>query len=570
MVEKKHTILIADDEEINREVLKKILRPYYNILEATDGMEVLEHLTEEHEEIACIILDLIMPNISGMDILRIYSKSQKLKDIPLIVSTGDKADQNELFSLRYGAWDFIMKPYQSEVVQFRVRNAIDRSNLRLKRKLQYMQRFDELTGIYKKEEFVVETQRMLEENPHQQYMLIYFDVDKFSNFNSIFGIKEGDRALCYIAKMLQRHAMKYQTITYGRDKADVFLVCQPMEDEEDLQKLCNNFTSELQRYKKNYDMLFNFGLYFITDNQISVAKMIDRAKLAFRVSKKDYMHNYGIYTDQLEEKVLWEQSIENDMRKALEREEFKLFMQPKYEIRHNTISGAEVLVRWQKSDGSMVSPGMFIPVFEKNGFIMELDYYIWEHSCKILREWIDAGKEPYPISVNISRISIYNPRMVEQICGLAEKYRIPPHLFQLELTESAYTDNQVAVKEAMEELQRRGFYVLMDDFGSGYSSLNVLKDIIVDCLKIDMKFMEKSEYPKRSENILAAVIKMAKCLEMPVVAEGAETEEQVQFLREQGCEYVQGFYFARPMPWKEYEELVEKEKKEKELVVTGP
>ena len=204
----------------------------------------------------------------------------------------------------------------------------------------------------------------------------------------------------------------------------------------------------------------------------------------------------------------------------------------------------------------MISPGEFIPVFERNGFILKLDQYVWEKTCQLLAGWRDEGRKIFPVSVNISRVSLYNPKIVDVICGLTEKYNIPPEWLQLELTESAYTGNPKAIKEMMEQLQKKGFSILMDDFGSGYSSLNVLKDIAVDVLKIDMKFLDGSGDDGRSENILASVVRMAKWLNMPVVAEGAERKEQVSFLHSIGCEYVQGFYFARPMPVKEYEKLL--------------
>lgn len=203
----------------------------------------------------------------------------------------------------------------------------------------------------------------------------------------------------------------------------------------------------------------------------------------------------------------------------------------------------------------MISPGEFIPVFERNGFITKLDYYVWEQTCIQLRRWLDEGKQPLPISVNLSRISLYNKEVVEVICDLVDKYQIPRSLFQVELTESAYNTNPKAVQEMMQRLREEGFYILMDDFGSGYSSLNVLKDIVVDVLKMDMKFFSGDDKEGRGENIMAAVIRMAKWLNMPVVAEGVERIEQVEFLRSIGCEYVQGYYFAKPMPVEEYEKL---------------
>ena len=289
---------------------------------------------------------------------------------------------------------------------------------------------------------------------------------------------------------------------------------------------------------------------------MSIPVMIDHAKLASKECKGNYIQNYHIYTEEIGKSIQEAQSIVSKMERAMKEEQFVLYLQPKYGLAKYKLRGAEVLIRWLTPEG-MVSPGKFIPVFEKNGLIMKLDYYVWEQSCKLIRNWLDRGIKPFPISVNISRVSMYNPRIVEEIHELTVKYDVPPELFQLELTESAYTDNPESIKKAMQQLQEYGFKILMDDFGSGYSSLNVLKDISVDILKMDMKFMAApgSENQRRSESIVANVIRLAKDLDLPVIAEGVEEKEQVEFLSSVGCEYVQGYYFARPMPVAEYEKL---------------
>lgn len=283
--------------------------------------------------------------------------------------------------------------------------------------------------------------------------------------------------------------------------------------------------------------------------------MYDRANLAAKHCKGNYIRNYAFYTRQMSQEIEKEQRIVNSMKSALENHEFVVFYQPKYGLSDNQIAGAEALVRWKHPERGMISPGEFIPVFERNGFITKLDYYVWEQTCIQLRKWMDEGKNPLPISVNLSRISLYNKDIVNVICNLVDSYRIPRRLFQVELTESAYNTNPKAVQDMMQRLREEGFYILMDDFGSGYSSLNVLKDIVVDVLKMDMKFFAGDDREGRGENIMAAVIRMAKWLNMPVVAEGVERIEQVEFLRSIGCEYVQGYYFAKPMPVEEYEKL---------------
>ena len=253
-----------------------------------------------------------------------------------------------------------------------------------------------------------------------------------------------------------------------------------------------------------------------------------------------------------------EQQIINEMDTALEEKQFVVYFQPKYELDGYTPRGAEALVRWKKPDGTMVSPGEFIPVFEKNGFIIKLDYYVWDQVCQLIATALRAGRKPDPISVNVSRVNLYNPNFLESLVNLVEKYRIPPEYLHLELTESVFSDTENVILNAVNYLHKAGFTILMDDFGSGYSSLNVLKDIDLDVLKIDMKFLSKGKDDGRGEKILAAVIQMAKALDMPVIAEGVEEKKQVQMLKRLGCNYIQGYYFAKPMPQEDYERLARK------------
>lgn len=365
----------------------------------------------------------------------------------------------------------------------------------------------------------------------------------------------GDELLKYIADLLIRAVKNRNDITFGRMDADIFCFCMSYENTKELVESFNKMRDILSRYPLDFDIVPIFGVYLIAGKKITPNHMYDRANLAAKHCKGNYIRNYAFYTRQMSQEIEKEQRIVNSMKSALENHEFVVYYQPKYGLSDNQIAGAEALVRWKHPERGMISPGEFIPVFERNGFITKLDYYVWEQTCIRLRRWLDEGKQPLPISVNLSRISLYNKEVVEVICDLVDKYQIPRRLFQVELTESAYNTNPKAVQEMMQRLREEGFYILMDDFGSGYSSLNVLKDIVVDVLKMDMKFFAGDDREGRGENIMAAVIRMAKWLNMPVVAEGVERIEQVEFLRSIGCEYVQGYYFAKPMPVEEYEKL---------------
>ena len=242
------------------------------------------------------------------------------------------------------------------------------------------------------------------------------------------------------------------------------------------------------------------------------------------------------------------------MQKALDEEQFVVYLQPKFDLASDTACGAEALVRWLHPEKGLISPGVFIPVFERNGFISKLDYYVWHKTCALLRRWLDKGARPSPVSVNISRISLYNPRLTEVLTGLVREYALPPALLQLEITESAYMTNPDLMKNTIASLHQAGFTILMDDFGSGYSSLNTLKEIDMDVLKVDMKFLPVGEAVGRAEIILSSIIKMANWLGMHVVVEGVESRQQRDFLEGAGCECVQGYFYSRPIPSAEYEQ----------------
>lgn len=556
LMTRKHTILIVDDARHNRTALREILNDNYIVLEAENGQNALAVLEEKYQAVTVIILDLIMPDMSGLELLEIFHRDARYQNIPVIAMLRGINDEIECKCLEYGAWDFMRKPYDPTIVRFRVKNVIERSQMRVDDELKYRAEYDVLTGILNKSKFFYNTRNMLNIFGTEDFAFIRIDIEKFQLINSFFGMDEGDNLLKYMADYLQNVEKEYRYITYGRIEADIFAVCFSYKSEKEITDFVKKFTNQMEKYPLDFDITPFFGVYLVKNRDLSINEMYDKANLASKNCKGNYIQNYFFYTKEMSEEIIKEQHIINNMKNALKNEEFVLYLQPKYELQRNSIAGAEVLVRWITADGRMISPGEFIPVFERNGFILKLDQYVWEKICQLLAGWRDEGRKIFPVSVNISRVSLYNPKIVDVICGLTEKYNIPPEWLQLELTESAYTGNPKAIKEMMEQLQKKGFSILMDDFGSGYSSLNVLKDIAVDVLKIDMKFLDGSGDDGRSENILASVVRMAKWLNMPVVAEGAERKEQVSFLHSIGCEYVQGFYFARPMPVKEYEKLL--------------
>lgn len=551
----KNTVLIVDDSGINRTLLKRILEGDYQVLQAENGRAALDLLERNSGQITGIVLDLIMPVMDGFAFLEQVQAVEEYRNIPILVATADEGGEAENRCLKLGAWDFVRKPYNPATVRLRLQNIISRSRMYLLEQMRYMAEHDTLTGLYNREKFFQASRQMLDERPGETFAFIRFDIDRFRIINSFFGEEEGNRLLRYISELILKIAGRLSCATYGRMEADVFCFCAHYEETRFLQ-IAEDVRRKLREFSHQYYAEPNFGVYIIEDPDLDVETMYARAAMASEQCKSEYLKFYAYYNQPLGDALFRTQEIINEMDDALAQRQFVVYLQPKYDLHTDLPYGGEALVRWQHPEKGMISPGEFIPVFEHNGFISKLDFYVWEEVCRLLRKWMDEGRNPAPISVNVSRVNMYSPNLVQTLQDLVEKYQVPPRLLNLELTESAYMDNPESMKKTLENLRRCGFVVMMDDFGSGYSSLNTLKDITVDILKIDMKFLPTGESNGRSERILVSVIRMAGWLGIPVIVEGVETLQQRNFLKSVGCGYVQGYYYARPMPVEEYETLV--------------
>ncbi len=417
----------------------------------------------------------------------------------------------------------------------------------------YLATYDELTGIYNKQAFYAKTKEMLLDNPDKNFDLLRINIERFKVLNDLFGESTGDKLLRYIGKFLKE--INLPLCVSGRLYADNFVVCYEA-GKGDSRRMINTLQMVADSFAINNRTILSFGLYRIDDKTLPVSVMCDRANMALWKAKGNFKNPYCEYDEKMRQQVLKEQKIINAMEMAIQNKEFTLYLQPKYDIEKGTIIGAEALVRWISLENGFISPGDFIPVFENNGFVYEVDKFIWEESCRYLRKWLDEGREVHPISVNVSRIDLYAPKLVQHLVDLREKYQLPSQYLELEITESAYTEDPEQIITITRQLREAGFVILMDDFGTGYSSLNMLKDIQIDVLKLDMGFLKSSDYSAKGGNILTAILKMAESLKMQTIAEGVETKEQVEFLKSIGCKYVQGFYYSKPLPVDEFEKLI--------------
>lgn len=424
----------------------------------------------------------------------------------------------------------------------------------LQEKYRYLATHDSLTGLYNRTYFFEKAEEFMKRNPDEQYLIICSDIRQFNTVNDIFGTETGDQILKSIAEQFMQKDKNDRV--YGRIAGDSFAMCITKEKFKDLEAYLENGTT---MYVKNikYPIMNHMGIYEVEDLSLSVAAMCDRALLAIDSIKNDMQKGIAYYDDKLREKRLQEKAIIRDLFPAFEKEEFTVYLQPQVSHSMRAIVGAEILVRWIHPEQGVIPPDRFIPLIESNGLVSRLDQYIWRKACEVLKHYEKKGKK-ISLSVNISAKDFYYLDLYKEFMGLVEEFDIEPSRLKLEITESAVmldVPKQVAL---IHKLQAEGFMIEMDDFGSGYSSLNTLKDIPVDILKLDMKFIGQAQDPQRSANILQMVVGMANKLHMPVIAEGVETKDQADFLGSIGCDIVQGYFYARPMPLEEFDELLEK------------
>lgn len=414
---------------------------------------------------------------------------------------------------------------------------------------------DELTGLYNRNAFYNHAREMLLKNPKEHFVLIRADIDRFKAYNDLRGTKAGDKLLAEFGKEMRRRSWPELAI-FGHLEADHFCVLFP-KNHLSLDLRISNYQVWLDKIVPGYRLISSIGIYDITDHDLDVSLMCDRALLALKTVKDTYGTKIAWYDESLRRQLRSEQALIEDMEQALLQEQFVIYLQPQIDYVNNSLIGAEALVRWKHPSRGLIPPGDFIPLFEKNGFIIQLDSYVWEKACMQLRHWIDKGyKQIVPISVNISRYDIEDPTVCDRLLGLVHKYDLSPMMLKLEITESAYMENPEKLLEMASRLQSMGFTVEMDDFGAGYSSLNTLKDVSVDVLKLDMRFLSKGWDDARGGLILSSVIRMARWLGLPVIAEGVETKNQAEYLKSLSCHYMQGYLFAKPMPIEEFEQSV--------------
>ncbi len=416
---------------------------------------------------------------------------------------------------------------------------------------QYRLTHDELTTLYNKEGFTQATESLLRDTD-KTYLLLYSNIKDFKLFNQLFGLDRGNGILINIGEMMIQNAKDDDV--YGRINSDHFALCMPKErfDEKSFKKLVREIAGKVT--SKSYSLHIQVGVYEIIDPKMDITLMCDRAYMACKSIKKDGVCEIAWYSDEMLVHALLEKEILSSFDFAIINRQFGIYLQPQV-YADGKIFGAEALARWIHPENGIIQPGVFIDVLERSDLIYKLDRYIWELAAKQLANWKGTQWEDVSISVNVSPKDLYYLDIKKEFTELTEKYHIDPKSFNIEITETAVTSDVNKCAKLILELQKCGFLVEIDDFGSGYSSLNMLKDINADVLKIDMGFLRKTDNQKRAQVILNYTVDMAHELGMRVITEGVETQDQLDFLTGMGCTMFQGFYFAKPMPIDQFEEL---------------
>lgn len=547
----KRKILIVDDEPINRELLGNILEEKYDILYASTGSEAIEMIHKNRDTLSLVLLDLLMPEMNGMDALVQIKNEPEISPIPVIVLTSEK--DAEVESLSVGAIDFIPKPYpKPEVILARVQRTIELyEGWDIIRWTEY----DSLTGLYNREYFYRYAEQF---DLHSDASMdaIVININHFHILNERYGKRFGDEVLKRIGKKVEE-IVRDDNGFACRPEADNFLIYCHHHPEYNAM-LEHVAASLLDKTKSDNRIRLRMGVYPDVDKNLDIERRFDRAKLAADSIRGSFVKSIAVYDNALHEIEIFEDLLLSSFEDALREGQFQVYYQPKFDIRPQNpiLASAEALVRWQHPERGMISPGVFIPLFERHGLIRDLDAYVWRQAAFQMKDWKERLGFTVPISVNVSRIDMYDTDLVQHLQDLLEETGLSGEDIFLEITESAYTQDSEQIIETVHRMRSIGLRVEMDDFGTGYSSLNMVSNLPIDALKLDLQFIRNAFGGRKNTRMLEVILDIAETLNVPTIAEGVETAEQMMTLRAMGCDYAQGYYFSRPVPPEEYEKFL--------------
>ena len=414
---------------------------------------------------------------------------------------------------------------------------------------------DKVTYIGNQNKFYRECSKYLLDKPSLNYIIVYFDINNFKMINDTFGYEFGDNLLITIAKALKEELTEGEV--YARLSSDYFAIfCDYKNGRNKIIRKLDNIRSNIE---SNLSIVFEIslcvGIYFVEEGEVDIQKAVNKANMARSVAKGKNI-NYAIYNEDVRNKLSEESMILDDIKIALVKNQFEVYYQPKFSLVTGEMIGSEALIRWNHPEHGFISPAVFIPIAEKSKLILKIGRFVFERVCNDLSEWKKQGKKIVPVSVNLSRVELYQPDIVKFINKTIKMYNLSSDFIEIEITETVAINELNILKNVLNELRKHGFSISMDDFGTGYSSISCLRDMPIDILKLDKSFLGGIEHDERSRNIAKSIVSLAKSLDLVVIIEGVESKEQAELMKQFGCDLVQGFYFARPMPAKNFLDLL--------------
>lgn len=544
--QKKRGILIVEDNDINRQMLKSILEDKYEITEAADGLEGLEKLREGYRDLSLILLDVQMPNMNGYEFLEQQKKDELLSSVPVIVTTGSTISEDEEKCLALGASDFVTKPYNPKIIIRRIEAII-----RLSESMATLKavEFDAISGLYNKAAFIRHFQRYLNENKDKKYDMLMINVEGFSYINELYGTAKGEKLLKHIGNVIS--VCNFGAVMACRYATDRFILMR-IHSDSDVRDEVVVYNEKIHENAPINDFVLKFAVYTDVDTSVPVADLCERLSLTMKTVKRRYDMQLAFYSTEMAEKAKYLKKIEGCMKEALKQNQFSVYYQPKHDAKTGEIAGAEALVRWIHPEYGFLSPADFIPLFEENGFITRLDLYVWNKVCEDIKNWIDEGINPVPISVNASRRDILSIDTPDRLLIPVNNNGVDIGLLHIEITESASVNDNV-ILEKVKAIRDIGIKIELDDFGSGQSSLGTIRDIPTDIIKLDISFVRNIE---KQKEIVKMIISLAHALGHKIVAEGVESKEQLEILRDFGCDYIQGYYFSKPLEQNDFRQYL--------------
>ncbi len=545
-------VLIVDDEHVNRRILGRIIEKEYDVIYAENGQEAYEQIKKRENTLSMILLDLIMPVMDGYQLMALLREDPKYSKIPVIVLTAERTAEAK--SLQIGASDFIPKPYDMpEVILARVKRLIE---LAEDKTIISAIETDALTGLYTKEFFCQHA--IIHDNyyPDMPMDAVVLNVNRFHLINELYGRLFGDKVISTIADQLKSIVSETDGIA-GRAGSDSFFIY--IRHNSDYSVLLDRIVNGLINGTGNSSINLRMGVYQNVDKNTDPEHRFDRAQFACNTIRSGYTNGFVLYDDTMYKRELYSNKLIDDMHVGVENRQFKVYYQPKFDIIGDkpVLRSAEALIRWDHPEYGMVPPGSFVPLFEENGLVQKLDRFVWEEAAAQAKRWKEKFGVTIPVSVNVSRLDIYDPELEKRLLSLVERNGIDPTDYVLEITESAYTDNSEQIIDTVNKLRAHGFRIEMDDFGAGYSSLNMVAALPIDALKLDTQLIRKIDESEKELRMVQLIIDIAGFMKISVIAEGVENEKQYQLLKEAGCSIIQGFYFSKPVLPEEFERLIE-------------